>query len=84
MKGPMLSARWAPVLREFARADTLLAFDFDGLLAPIVADRTRARVPAEISAHPHGGDGHDDLRQRRGDGNERAADERLSEACLLG
>ena len=32
------------VLEEFARSNALLAFDFDGTLAPIVADPARARM----------------------------------------
>ncbi len=35
-------------LKELARADTLYAFDFDGTLAPIVADRQDAAIPAVI------------------------------------
>ncbi len=38
----ILSRRSRPVLKRFAEANTLLGFDFDGTLAPIVADRHRA------------------------------------------
>ncbi len=39
-----------PPLLRFARARTLLAFDFDGTLAPIVADRGAAAMAASTSA----------------------------------
>ena len=35
----------APVIAEIARARTLLAFDFDGTLSPIVEDRNEAAMP---------------------------------------
>lgn len=38
----ILAPRYRAMLRRFARADALLAFDFDGTLAPIVADPARA------------------------------------------
>ena len=41
------STRLAEVVGEVARARTLLAFDFDGTLAPIVADRDTAAMRAE-------------------------------------
>jgi trehalose 6-phosphate phosphatase len=37
------------VLREFVTEGTLLAFDFDGTLAPIVKKRDRAALPAQTS-----------------------------------
>jgi trehalose 6-phosphate phosphatase len=40
----LLSARSRPLLRELAARRTLLAFDFDGTLAPIVASRDQARL----------------------------------------
>ena len=40
----LLAPRNRPVLRRLARARVLLAFDFDGTLAPIVADPARARL----------------------------------------
>jgi trehalose 6-phosphate phosphatase len=42
----LLSARCRPLLRELAGSRTLIAFDFDGTLAPIVASRHRARLSA--------------------------------------
>jgi trehalose 6-phosphate phosphatase len=44
------STRLAEVVGEIARARTLLAFDFDGTLAPIVADRDRAAMRDETRA----------------------------------
>lgn len=41
---PILSPAAAAVLDEIARDRTLLAFDFDGTLAPIVADRAAAAL----------------------------------------
>ena len=40
----ILSAEAEPLLREAARERMLLAFDFDGTLAPIVEDRNAARM----------------------------------------
>jgi trehalose 6-phosphate phosphatase len=40
----ILSRAEGGVLERFARSNTLLAFDFDGTLAPIVADRAEARI----------------------------------------
>ena len=40
----LLAPRSRPVLRALARGRVLLAFDFDGTLAPIVADPVRARL----------------------------------------
>jgi trehalose 6-phosphate phosphatase len=42
----LLSRRGAGPLLELARPGTLVVLDFDGTLAPIVADRDRARLPA--------------------------------------
>ena len=44
------STRLAEVVNEIARARTLLAFDFDGTLAPLVADRDRAAMRDETRA----------------------------------
>jgi len=41
----ILSAEARPVLEEIARRRMLLAFDFDGTLAPLVDDREAARIP---------------------------------------
>lgn len=41
---PILSARGAEAIEGAARARALLVFDFDGTLAPIVADRDAARM----------------------------------------
>ena len=38
------------VLEQIARARALLAFDFDGTLAPIVDDRTQAQLRCETRA----------------------------------
>lgn len=38
-----------PLLRRFARSNVLLAFDFDGTLAPIVRDPDRARMRVTTS-----------------------------------
>jgi trehalose 6-phosphate phosphatase len=40
----ILSIENRPVLEELARGDALLAFDFDGTLAPLVADRACAAL----------------------------------------
>jgi trehalose 6-phosphate phosphatase len=40
----LLAPQNCPVLRRLARGRVLLAFDFDGTLAPIVADPTRAHL----------------------------------------
>lgn len=40
----LLAAAQAPLLTRLARSRTLLAFDFDGTLAPIVADREHAAM----------------------------------------
>jgi trehalose 6-phosphate phosphatase len=47
---PMLSAGAAPVLDEISRDRTLLAFDFDGTLAPIVGDRSAAAMRGSTRA----------------------------------
>lgn len=39
----ILSARYLPILKEFSSSKTLLAFDFDGTLAPIVSEPGRAK-----------------------------------------
>jgi len=39
-----------PVLERLARRRVLLGFDFDGTLAPIVADRTAGQMRAETRA----------------------------------
>ncbi len=44
---PILSSAGAGVLERIASARTLLAFDFDGTLAPLVEDRRAAAIPAE-------------------------------------
>jgi trehalose 6-phosphate phosphatase len=45
----ILARRHRPVLADLAARSTLLAFDFDGTLAPIVASRQRARAsPATL------------------------------------
>lgn len=41
---PLLGSAGRAALARFARPDTLLAFDYDGTLAPIVADPQRARL----------------------------------------
>jgi trehalose 6-phosphate phosphatase len=46
----VLSRRNTSVLEELAWSNVLLAFDFDGTLSPIVADRTRARMRASTRA----------------------------------
>lgn len=43
----ILSPEARPVLDELAAHHALLAFDFDGTLAPFVADREDARIPEE-------------------------------------
>jgi trehalose 6-phosphate phosphatase len=47
---PILSPDGAAVIDEIARARTLLAFDFDGTLAPIVEERAHARMRPETRA----------------------------------
>jgi trehalose 6-phosphate phosphatase len=47
---PFPSPQAAAVVDEIAGARALLAFDFDGTLAPIVEDRTRAAMRAETRA----------------------------------
>jgi trehalose 6-phosphate phosphatase len=42
----ILARACRPMLRDLAARHTLLAFDFDGTLAPIVPSRHRARLPA--------------------------------------
>jgi trehalose 6-phosphate phosphatase len=42
----ILAARNRPTLTAFAKANVLLAFDYDGTLAPIAATPERARLPA--------------------------------------
>lgn len=57
---PILSRGAAAVLERFARSDVLLAFDFDGTLAPIVTDPagaalrpvTRALIEAAARKYP--------------------------------
>jgi trehalose 6-phosphate phosphatase len=44
---PLLDPSQAPVLAGLAAPDVLLAFDFDGTLAPIVDDPARAELPGE-------------------------------------
>ena len=39
----ILSRRHVPVLAHFASSNVLVAFDYDGTLAPIVADALRPR-----------------------------------------
>ena len=46
MKRNLLSEKNVDVLAQFASSDVLLAFDFDGTLAPIVADPAAARMRA--------------------------------------
>jgi trehalose 6-phosphate phosphatase len=41
----ILSARSGSVLKKFASGNVLLAFDFDGTLAPITSDPDRAAIP---------------------------------------
>ncbi len=45
----ILSRRGGPALERIARGRTLLVFDYDGTLAPIVADRGRAQMRARTS-----------------------------------
>jgi trehalose 6-phosphate phosphatase len=47
---PILSPAGAIVLDDVVRRRTLLAFDFDGTLAPIIADRAFARMRSETAA----------------------------------
>jgi trehalose 6-phosphate phosphatase len=47
----VLAPRFRPMLRELAAGHTLLAFDFDGTLAPIVASRHRAQLSASTLRH---------------------------------
>lgn len=47
---PLLSPEGAAVVDDIARERTFLAFDFDGTLAPIVEDRTAARIRPETVA----------------------------------
>ncbi|HEX9400368.1 MAG TPA: trehalose-phosphatase [Anaeromyxobacter sp.] len=47
---PFLSASGAAVVDSIARAHTLIAFDFDGTLAPIVDDRDQACMRRETRA----------------------------------
>jgi trehalose 6-phosphate phosphatase len=46
----ILAAKHLPTLRHFARQRVLLAFDFDGTLAPIVRDPKVARMRAKTRA----------------------------------
>lgn len=46
----ILSRESRPLLRDLDPRDSLLAFDFDGTLAPIVTDRDAARMPAGTRA----------------------------------
>jgi trehalose 6-phosphate phosphatase len=46
----ILAQRNLPVLASFASSNVLLAFDYDGTLAPIVAQRDRARMRRETRA----------------------------------
>ena len=41
----VFSRRSSEVLKTLARGNVLLAFDFDGTLAPIVAEPERAAIP---------------------------------------
>jgi trehalose 6-phosphate phosphatase len=41
----ILSARSGSVLRKFASGNVLMAFDFDGTLAPITSEPNRAAIP---------------------------------------
>jgi trehalose 6-phosphate phosphatase len=47
---PLLSPVASAVIEQLARARALLAFDFDGTLAPIVEDRTQAEMRCETRA----------------------------------
>ncbi len=47
---PFLSSTGAVLIDEIARERTFLAFDFDGTLAPIVAERTAAQMRSETRA----------------------------------
>jgi trehalose 6-phosphate phosphatase len=47
---PLLSPMASAVIEQIARARALLAFDFDGTLAPIVDDRTQAQLRCETRA----------------------------------
>lgn len=46
----ILSRESRPLLRDLDPRDSILAFDFDGTLAPIVTDRDAARMPARTRA----------------------------------
>jgi len=46
----ILKASQRPLLADLARKNTLLAFDFDGTLAPIVGDRARAGMRPETAS----------------------------------
>jgi trehalose 6-phosphate phosphatase len=41
----ILSARSGPILQKFASGNVLLAFDYDGTLAPITSEPDRAAIP---------------------------------------
>lgn len=45
----LLSRKYTPVLRSIAAQRVLLAFDYDGTLAPIVAERDQARMRARTA-----------------------------------
>ncbi len=46
---PLFSNEGRAELQRLARGDTLYAFDFDGTLAPIVADPARARATDRVT-----------------------------------
>lgn len=48
MSGYVLSARGREALRRFVNGKTLFAWDFDGVLAPIVSDGDRARMASGV------------------------------------
>jgi trehalose 6-phosphate phosphatase len=47
---PILAKQNIPILCEFARSNVLLAFDYDGTLAPIASTPERARMRARTQA----------------------------------
>src|SRR5688572_6236702 len=49
MAGDILSRRHFPVLSAFAASNVLLAFDYDGTLAPIASSPARARMRASTT-----------------------------------